>query len=325
MNFRQYLLDLNLDPAAAVTFAAVGGALLFFVFFLLVRLAWDARQRKREQEARNREEQSPSELTLTLPTPEAEKSWARRFDERMQRLADAADVGLTGPQWMGLTLLGGAGLASGLYLWREELPFAVGGFFVGVGLPLFVLALVRHRLRRQMQQQLPDAYFFLARSLRAGLSFEQAMRLAASECPQPLARELHRISEQLKLGLAPAAAVRGAAERMGLPDFDIFVSALGLHSTTGGNLAMLLDKLAASTRDRNQYQGYFRSATALGRASAIAIGAAVPVLFLGYLFFEPTYAYRFFESATGLALLGTAFGLEVVGALWLWWLLRVDY
>ena len=75
----------------------------------------------------------------------------------------------------------------------------------------------------------------------------------------------------------------------------------------------------------NYDAGFFRSATALGRASAIAVGLAVPAIFVGYLLFEPDYAMRFFQSENGLIMIGGAAGLEVIGAVWLYYLLKVDY
>jgi Flp pilus assembly protein TadB len=35
-----------------------------------------------------------------------------------------------------------------------------------------------------------------------------------------------------------------------MPDFYVFSSVLSLHRTTGGNLPVLLDRLAVATRDR---------------------------------------------------------------------------
>jgi tight adherence protein B len=194
----------------------------------------------------------------------------------------------------------------------------------GVAVPAFALWLARRRVRTRLQRQLPDAYFFLARALRAGLSFEQALALAAAETPAPLAPELRRCADQLALGLAPQAALQSAAQRIQLTDFQAFVSVIGLYAAAGGNLAQLLDRLATTTRDRNQYRGYFRSATALSRITAVAIGVAPPLLFLGYVLFEPEMAHRFFASGLGLALLATAFGLELVGLIWLSYLLKVD-
>lgn len=257
--------------------------------------------------------------------PKLPSNWADRMDGWFSGLLENSGLIMTAQQLVLLMALAGFSLGTLLYLLVDEISGIMAGLLLGMALPMIVVQVARARLRWKMRQQLPDAFFFLARSLRAGLSFEQAIELVATESPEPLAGELRRCAQHLKLGLAIPAALQIAAKRMQLPDFYVFVSVVALHNGMGGNLALILDRLAATTRDRIQYLGYFRSATALGRSSAIAIGCAVPVLFVCYLFVEPEYAQRFFATNTGLMLLGLAFGLEIIGAVWLYFLLRVDY
>ena len=60
------------------------------------------------------------------------------------------------------------------------------------------------------------------------------------------------------------------------------------------------DRLAASTRDQNQFRAFFRSATALGRISSLFIAGAGPMFFMGYALLEPEYAEFFFSSQVGI-------------------------
>src|SRR5262249_39322198 len=100
---------------------------------------------------------------------------------------------------------------------------------------------------------------------------------------------------------------------------------VGLYMQTGGNLVLLLERLADSVRDRNQFQGQFFAATAQSRVVAIAIGAAGPLLVLAYLLREPEHLNAFFQSPTRWGIIATCAVLEVIGIVWLWWILRVDY
>src|SRR5437588_827127 len=99
--------------------------------------------------------------------------------------------------------------------------------------------------------------------------------------------------DKINLGLAVPAALQGIARRLQMQDFDVFVTAVTLHRTVGGNLTLLLDRVATSTRDRNLFRGYFRAATALGRITGIFIAAAAPLLFLGYALWQPDFVSRF--------------------------------
>jgi tight adherence protein B len=306
--------------------AAIGVGLLSFGLMQWLLSIRARRQARLEKRLRGRQrEPLASALNLELPVPPNQQPWNDRLDTFLSKLMNRTGLAATPQQVLGLALLSGLGIAAVLYLWRGSEVVAFAGFVVGLAIPLAFILILQNRVRAQIQHQLPDAFFFLARSLRAGLSFEQAMQLVAQESPEPLAPELQRCAEHLKLGLTPAAALQLASARIGLADFRVFASMVALHSNTGGNLVQMLDRLAANTRDRNLYQGYFRSATSLGRTSAIAIGAAVPILFFSYALFEPEYAERFLTTTTGLILLSIAFGLEIIGAVWLYHLLRPDY
>ena len=308
-----------------MTFLALVVGCFGFALFVLIRSLLDRQQRKLEERLMTRTESTDSIMMLNLPEDNQQQKLSNRINDMFERLVENSGLTLTSSQAVGIIGLVAVGLAAVLYLWRGELWLSMLGLTLGAGGPLWVLKSMQGRVRSQMQQQLPDAIFFLSRSLRAGLSFEQALTLVAEESPVPLSDELKRSAEQIRLGLNVPVALQNAARRVRLPDFQVFVSVVALHRSTGGNLAMLLDRLANSTRDRIQYMGHFRSATTLGRTSAIAIGAAVPLIFLGYAVFEPEYAMRFFQSGSGLAMLGIAFGLEVVGMIWLYLLLKVQY
>ena len=105
----------------------------------------------------------------------------------------------------------------------------------------------------------------------------------------------------------------------------VFVTAVTLHRTVGGNLALLLDRVAASTRDRTTFRGFVQAATALARITGFFIAAAAPVLFIAYMFLQPAFISTFLQSPAGIRALWIALGLEVIGLIWMYYLLRNDY
>jgi tight adherence protein B len=171
---------------------------------------------------------------------------------------------------------------------------------------------------------MPDTIYMLARSLRAGMSLEQAIELIGRQGMKPLANEFQRAHAQIELGLTVPAALQLSADRLGLLDFSSFVSLVTLHHNTGGNLAVLLDRLAANIRDHNQFRNHFLAATALGRTTAIFLAGAAPALLLAYAIFQPDFAMAFFQSTGGWITLGVILTLEIIGGLWLFQLLRYD-
>jgi tight adherence protein B len=250
---------------------------------------------------------------------------AGRVDRSFDRLLHHSGLGLSTGQTLRFFALTAFALAALLYFWSEEEWVAAVGPALGLALLFLILRVLQARRRRLFQRQLPDAFYFLARSLRAGLSLDQSLIRAGEQLEEPLAGELRRSAGQMQLGLHPYQALQNTAGRLGVADFNIFVSTVGLYYHSGGNLALLLDRLAASTRDRIQFLGYFWAATALGRAAGIFLAAAVPLVVIAYAVWQPEHIGDLFRSVAGLRLLAIALVLELIGIIWFFYLLRVDY
>jgi Flp pilus assembly protein TadB len=254
-----------------------------------------------------------------------------RFDARFNRFAEGTQLGLDGEGAIGWILFGGAVFAAILYL----ATFAFVPFIDGVMIALFglmlgglsvvvVFYLLRHRRRRAIQEQLPDGCFQLARSLRSGLALPSALQETSHYLPVPLSKLFARLSAALALGEATRPALRRAAADADVTEFDLFAEVLAMASESGGNLPAMLDRLASSIRDRNQYRGFFRSVTALARMAALFLAMAAPATLLLYAAFPEQRALlvRFFTTIEGQAIFLVAFVLEVLGILWILWLLR---
>jgi tight adherence protein B len=298
-------------------------ALLGLGLFLWIRDVLERRRTELRRRLGGPETGSDPSLLGAVPDGEARafERMDRGFDSMIRRTGLEAEPS----QALAFIALMAVGLAGLLFLWRGELWLTILGLVVGGGGTLAVYFVMQNRYRRRLSEQLPDAFYLLARSLRAGLSLEQAIALTGEQGARPLAEEFRRCAAQLRLGLAIPAALQLVARRLRLLDFNVFVTTVSLHYTMGGNLAMLLDRLAAGTRDRNHFRGYFRTATALGRVTAIFIGIMTPLLLLGYAIFQPDHVRAFFESPQGWTAIGVAAVLQVIGVIWLYRLLRVEY
>jgi tight adherence protein B len=256
---------------------------------------------------------------------ESPHGWRDRMDNSFALMVQRTGLQMSTEQALGITGLLGVVLATALQVWRGELWLTTLGLVVGMGAPLALFAFLQARYRRLLQNQVPDAFYLLARSLRAGLSLEQGLALLGTQGARPLADEFKKCSAQIQLGLAIPIALQLMANRLQLVDINAFASTVAVYQATGGNLALLLDRLAAGARDRNQFRGHFLAATALGRASAMFLAAAFPVLLLGYILFEPEHIQPFFHSQNGWIILIVAVVLQVIGVVWLYNLLYIEY
>lgn len=296
-------------------------ALAVTVVLLMLRFLADGAASLRRRVRARRGGEEAVDITLA-PMPQG---WRGRMDHAFGDMVRRTMLGIDGLQALGIVCLGGVLLGGGLYLWREEYWMAGVGLALGMLFPLGVFLFLQGRWRARLQEQLPDALFLMARSTRAGLSLEQSLDTVGHHGDQPLRDEFRQAAEQTKLGLSAPAALRRMADRVRVVDLNALVSVATLHRSMGGNLPALLDRLAASTRDRNQFRGYFKAATALGRVTGVALACIAPVIFIGYLIWQPDYITRFASSPGGLNALGAALMLELIGITWLWLLLQIEY
>jgi tight adherence protein B len=284
--------------------------------------------RRREQfERRMSQADSDASLTLIQLPP---NTLSGRLDHAFNRMVERTGLDMNTTLALGIIVLFGVLFATAAFIWRGETELWVvfPAFFLGCALPL-VFFMWRTRVwRRTMQNQLPDALYLLARSVRAGRSIDQGIQLVGEAGVQPLAREFARMHRQLELGLSLSQTLQMAARRINLVGFNVFASVLSLHRGTGGNLPTILDRVAAATRDRNQFEGQYRAATVLGRYSAVFIVSLACFIMFYLFFFQREWAMKFFDtriSYTGVYLFCTAIALEIIGGIWLVWMLRHDY
>lgn len=248
-----------------------------------------------------------------------------RFDRWFTRLVQETGWGWT-PMTAALLVGMGALLAGGaIFLWAEHPVAASAGGFIGAMLVMAVLVVRRIRHIRLLQQQLPTALEFIARSVRAGHSLDEALELAGSEGPQPLAAEFAYCSRQLAMGLGVPAAVRSLADRVRLVDVKIFATLLGIHREAGGNVAEVLERLALSIRERMSYRRQLRAITSAGRLSAFFVASLGPILFAYMYFFHTDYILTMLESSLGQTFLLAAAVLEIVGLAWTLRLMKPMY
>jgi tight adherence protein B len=297
-----------------VIFAMVAGVVLLVQLLVLFF-------RRRGATPPSAEEHEPG-LVERAAALEPPADWSGRVDRGFDRMIHNTMFGLTTEQAAALVLLCGVCLAAGAFFVWEDWLLSGLVLLVGMAVPVLIFWVFQSRWRRAIQEQLPDGCFLLARSLRAGLSLEQALETVATYSPQPLAGVFRRCGEQVEMGMSASAALERTAETVRLADFDALASVLILHRTSGGNLPAMLDRLAASIRDRNQFRGYFRTATALSALTGVFIAVAAPVAALANAILHPDMFAYFFRTSYGVMTLGVAILLEIVGVIWLAWLLR---
>src|SRR5713226_209266 len=243
---------------------------------------------------------------------------------RLRRLLEQAGVQLkTGK----LVLITGV-VALGSYLIvlqlsRTTLLAAVLGIAAGF-IPIGIVAFKRQRRLRQFERHFPEAIDLLSRAVRAGHAFSTGMEMIGKELPEPVAGEFRRTFEEQNLGLPLRDAMFNLTERVPLIDVRFFVTALLIQKETGGNLAEILDNLAATIRERFKILGEVRIRTAQGRLSAGILIALPPMMLLLLRSINPDYVNVLFEDTMGLIMLTIAVTLQIIGSVILWKIVHIE-
>lgn len=206
----------------------------------------------------------------------------------------------------------------------QSAPKAIVAFVVLIGGGPYVLRFLVKRRRKRFEAQLPDALTSLSGSLRAGRSVGQAMEAISRQVPDPMGRELRKVVAEVRLGRTLHATLNDAAERVGSDDFRWAVLAMQIQSEVGGNLAELLDQVAATMRDRSRMKGEVKALTAEGRASAMMLVVMVPALGMVMAVMNPTYMTPMFTTTTGRIMLGISLVMVSGGYAWMNSMVKID-
>jgi tight adherence protein B len=131
-------------------------------------------------------------------------------------------------------------------------------------------------------KQLPDTLQLLAGTLKAGYGVLQAIDTVVKEVEDPTSTEFQRALTEARLGLPLEDSLGDMAERIDSDDFRWVVVAMNIQRQVGGNLAELLETVAATLRGREQVRRQISALSAEGRLSAIIL-IALPFVILGFL------------------------------------------
>ncbi len=182
---------------------------------------------------------------------------------------------------------------------------------------LFWMWLSRKRTKRlkQIEEQMPLALDVINRAIRAGHPVVSAVRLAGEEMGDPIGSEFGLIVDETTYGFEFREALINFARRTGSPDAHFFAVSVGVQAETGGNLAEILEGLAAVIRSRGMLGKRVRALSSEGRASAFLL-SALPVLLIAFLLLtKPEYYTTKFSDPIFWPVASGVFVLYLAGLL----------
>jgi tight adherence protein B len=191
-----------------------------------------------------------------------------------------AQSGLTMPIARFLVITSGVALAMVCMAFVYGLPLLIGFAIFPVlclVIPVKVLKFLRNRRHKIFGVQLPEALELITRSLKAGHPVPVAIAMVSREMSDPIGTEFGVVADEVTYGSDLVSALHNLYERVGQEDLPLFVTAVSIQTSSGGNLREILDGLSATIRERGKLKRKVRAISTEGRMSAYIL-TAVPCL-----------------------------------------------
>ena len=171
-------------------------------------------------------------------------------------------------------------------------------------IPVQVLKFRRNRRHKMFGIQLPEALELITRSLKAGHPVPVAIAMVAREMPDPIGTEFGVVADEVTYGSDLVSALHNLYERVGQEDLPLFVTAVSIQTSSGGNLREILDGLSATIRDRGKLKRKVRAISTEGRMSAYILTAVPCLLGAGIMVLMPQFYTSVWDEPMTWYLLG---------------------
>ncbi|MDD5155272.1 MAG: type II secretion system F family protein [Candidatus Omnitrophica bacterium] len=201
---------------------------------------------------------------------------------------------------------------AGFLLFRNIVGL-VAGFILGVFVPN-VMILIATRIRiKKFQGQLVDSLTMLTSSLKAGLSFVQAMEVLCEEMPPPISQEFNLVLKENKLGVSLDESLKKLRKRMPLEEVNLLVTSILIARESGGELTKVFGRLTDTIRNNIKLKEKIATLTLQGKLQGLVM-MVLPFVFTYFVYKQnPDHFTVMLETDMGRMLIILAIVLQIVG------------
>jgi tight adherence protein B len=324
-----------MDPMFIVICVCFMGALILAGFGVHQRTAapqMDLREKlknlAKDPEAMAREIELGGEKKSLLDTVDFRGFFARftgqSYLDSLEKELTQCDIPLKPAEFLmmrfGVGIL--AGLVTVVVSHNPLLALGVAAF-VGLVLHIPLLKIKRSMRIDKFVQQLAEFLVLITNSLRSGQTFLQGVDIASRDSPNPIGMEFRMLLKETNLGVPVETAFTNMLMRVPSEDLKIVMSAFSIQRNVGGNLADIMDQVAAMIRQRIAIQGQIKVLTTQGKLSGAIVGLlpfglGAVISFINYDYMSKLWLPRhgdlpIFERFLGPILLGIGIFMEILG------------
>ncbi len=186
-----------------------------------------------------------------------------------------------------------------LIVTRLNIVMSVIMALVGLLVPRILLNYYMRKRRRTFELQFVQGLDYLSSSLKAGLSFVQALESLVENSTPPLSQEFDLLLREYRIGIPLNEALQNLARRVDSEELNLMVFSTIITRELGGDISEIFDHLAEVIRARHRVMERIDTLTAQGRLQAMICGA-IPFLLFGILYFwQPEPVQPLFSTGIG--------------------------
>ncbi len=183
---------------------------------------------------------------------------------------------------------------------RQVALAAIAGI-IGWRVPGLLVRRAQDKRLNSFQDQLPNVLTLLVGTLRSGYGMTAALDTVAQQMPPPVSEEFGRVVREIGLGLPAVQALRNLVRRVRSDDLDLVVTAIAIQYEVGGNLAIILETISDTIRERVRLKAQLRTLTVQHRLTR-SILTGLPFVMAGLIYLlNPKYMLGLF--APGITLI----------------------
>ncbi len=187
------------------------------------------------------------------------------------------------------------------------------GLPIGFAFPNIMVNVARSQRIKKFQGQLVDSLMILSSSLKAGLSFIQAMEVLCEEMPAPASQEFGLILKENKLGISLEDSLKNLRVRVPLEEANLLVTSILIARESGGELPRVLSRLTETIRDNLKLKEKISTLTLQGKLQGY-IMMVLPVAFTLFIWKQnPSHFDVMLQTSLGRILIIGAVVAQIVG------------
>lgn len=202
--------------------------------------------------------------------------------------------------------------AVGLFLIKNIVGIILG-ILLGLAFPSIMLKTARQQRIKKFQSQLVDSLMILSSSLKAGLSFLQAIEVLCEEMPPPVSQEFKLILKENKWGISLEDSLKKLRVRIPLEEVNLLVTSILIARESGGEFPKVLTRLTNTIRDNMKLKEKIATLTLQGKLQGW-IMMFLPIVFSIFVYKQnPEHFTVMLTTSTGKMLLIIAVVAQIVG------------